>query len=143
MRVKTLVQKNKMGKSDITNASTSWVPSDFKQTDLTKAQADGLIADGDQVIFPSTERIPKSPSGFRVIFLPFFYAVSLSLPMSSFVGFSLCTVCSFTSSHQTRFCTLPVSSLFASRSWGLTPIFFSRNISFASVPVLLYQKGLS
>jgi hypothetical protein len=59
MCVKTLAQKNKMGKSNTANASTSWVPSEFKQTDLTKAQSDGLIADSDQVIFPSTERIPK------------------------------------------------------------------------------------
>jgi hypothetical protein len=47
MRFKTRAQKNKMGKSTTTNASTNWVPSEFKQTDLTKAQADGLIADGD------------------------------------------------------------------------------------------------
>jgi hypothetical protein len=47
MRVKTLAHKNKMGKSKATNASTNWVPSEFKQTDLTKAQADGLITDGD------------------------------------------------------------------------------------------------
>jgi hypothetical protein len=84
MRVKTLVQKNKMGKSDITNASTSWVPSDFKQTDLTKAQADGLIADGDQVIFPSTERIPEPPSGFRVMFLAFLLR-GLSFPAHEFL----------------------------------------------------------
>jgi hypothetical protein len=71
MRVKTLVQKNKMGKSNTTNLATSWVPSDFKQKDLDKAQADGLISDDDQVIFPSTERIPKPPSGFRVMFLAF------------------------------------------------------------------------
>jgi hypothetical protein len=71
MRVKTLVQKNKMGKINTTNALTSWVPSDFKQNDLTKAQADGLISDDDQVICPSTERIPKPPSGFWVMFLAF------------------------------------------------------------------------
>jgi hypothetical protein len=47
MRFKTRAQKNKMGKSNTTNASTNWVPSEFKQTDLTKAQADGLIANGD------------------------------------------------------------------------------------------------
>jgi hypothetical protein len=47
------------------------VPSEFSQTDLTKAQSDGLIADGDQVIFPSTERIPKPPSGYRVMFFAF------------------------------------------------------------------------
>jgi hypothetical protein len=84
MRVKTLAQKNKMGKSNTTNASTSWVPSEFKQTDLTKAQADGLIADGDQVIFPSTERIPKPPSGFRVMFLAFLLC-GLSLPAHEFL----------------------------------------------------------
>jgi hypothetical protein len=108
MRFKTLAQKNKMGKSNTANA-TSWVPSDFKQKDLTKVQADGLISDDDQVIFPSTERIPKPPSSFRVMFLAFLLC-GLSFPAtSSFVGFSLCTVCSFTSSHQTQFFTLLVS----------------------------------
>jgi hypothetical protein len=38
MRAKTLAQKNKMGKTNTANALTSWVPSDFKQKDLTKAQ---------------------------------------------------------------------------------------------------------
>jgi hypothetical protein len=143
MRVKILAQKNKMGKSNTTNAPTSWVPSDFKQKDLSKAQADGLISDDDQVIFPSTKRIPKLPSGFRVMFLAFSCAVSLSLPTSSFVGFSLCTVCSFTSSHQTQFFTLLVSLPFVSLFWGSNPIFFSRNFSFGSAPVSLYQKSLS
>jgi hypothetical protein len=71
MRVKTLAQKNKMGKSNTANLAISWVPSDFKQKDLERAQADGLISDDDQVTFPSTERIPKPPSGFRVMFLAF------------------------------------------------------------------------
>jgi hypothetical protein len=62
MRFKTHAQKNKMGKTSTTNASTNWVPTEFKQTNLDKALADGLIADGDQVVFPSTERIPKPPS---------------------------------------------------------------------------------
>jgi hypothetical protein len=59
MRVKSLAHKNQMGKKKITNASTSWVPSEFKQSDLTKAQRDGFLIGGDQVIFPSTESIPK------------------------------------------------------------------------------------
>jgi hypothetical protein len=84
MRAKTLVQKNKMGKSNIANASTNWVPSEFKQTDLDKALADGLIADGDQVIFPSTERIPKPQSGYRVMFLAFLLR-GLSLPAHKFL----------------------------------------------------------
>jgi hypothetical protein len=78
MRVKHLVQKNKMGKRNTANSATSWVPSDFKQKDLDKAQADGLISDDDQVTFPSTERIPKPPSGFRVRFFCFSLAWSFS-----------------------------------------------------------------
>jgi hypothetical protein len=60
-----------MGKSTAANSATSWVPSVFKQKDLEKAQANGLISDDDQVTFPSTKRIPKPPSGFRVMFLAF------------------------------------------------------------------------
>jgi hypothetical protein len=73
-----------MGKSKTTNASTSWVPSEFKQTDLTKAQKEGLIAEGDQVIFPSTKRIPKPPSGYRVMF-PAFLLRGLSFPAHEFI----------------------------------------------------------
>jgi hypothetical protein len=36
MRFKTRAQKKNMGKST-TNASTNWVPTEFKQTDLNKA----------------------------------------------------------------------------------------------------------
>jgi hypothetical protein len=59
MRVKHLAQKNKMGKASTANSATSWVPSVFQQKDLDKAYADGLISADDQVIFPSTERIPS------------------------------------------------------------------------------------
>jgi hypothetical protein len=38
------------------------------------------------------------------------------------MGFSLFTVCSFTSSHQTRFYTLLALSLFASICWGSNPL---------------------
>jgi hypothetical protein len=44
MRIKTCAQKNKMVKSITANSATSWVPSDFKQKDLEKAQADDLIS---------------------------------------------------------------------------------------------------
>jgi hypothetical protein len=84
MRVKTLAQKNKMGKSNTSNSATSWVPLDFKQKDLDKAQADGLISDDNQVIFPSTERIPKPPNGFWVMFLAFLLR-GLSLPAHEFL----------------------------------------------------------
>jgi hypothetical protein len=84
MRVRTLAQKNKMGKSNTANSATSWVLTNFKQKDLEKAQADGLISDNDQVIFPSTERIPKPPSGFRVMFLAFLLH-GLSFPTHEFL----------------------------------------------------------
>jgi hypothetical protein len=78
MRVKHLAQKNKMGKRNTANFATSWAPSDFKQKDLDKAQADGLISDDNQVTFPSTERIPKPPSAFQVMFFCFSLAWSFS-----------------------------------------------------------------
>jgi hypothetical protein len=56
----------------------------FATFDLTKAQIDGLIADGDQVIFPSTERIPKPPSGYRVMFFAFLLR-GLSFPAHEFL----------------------------------------------------------
>jgi hypothetical protein len=73
-----------MGKSKTANASTSWVPSEFKQTNLTKAQKEGLIVEGDQVIFPSIECIPKPPSGYRVMFLAFLLC-DLSFPAHQFL----------------------------------------------------------
>jgi hypothetical protein len=84
MRIKSLAHKNQMGKKKITNASTSWVPSEFEQSDLTKAQDNGFLAGGDQVIFPSTERIPKPPSGYRVMFLAFLLR-GLSFPAHEFL----------------------------------------------------------
>jgi hypothetical protein len=72
-----------MGKK-ATNASTSWVPSEFAQVDLAKAQKDGFIAEGDQVIFPSTDRIPKPPSGYRLMFLAFLLC-GLSFPAHKFL----------------------------------------------------------
>jgi hypothetical protein len=84
MRVKSLAHKNQMEKSKTTNASTSWVPSEFGQTDLTKAQKEGLIAEADQVISPSTVRIPKPPSSYRVMFLTFLMR-DLSFPAHEFL----------------------------------------------------------
>jgi hypothetical protein len=84
MRVKHLAQKNKMGKNVAANSATSWVPSVFKRRDLEKAQANGLISADDQVIFPSTECIPKPPSGFRVMFFDFLLR-GLSFPAHEFL----------------------------------------------------------
>jgi hypothetical protein len=67
-----------------TNASTSWVPSEFEQSDLTKAQENIFLVERDQVIFPSTERIPKPPSCYRVMFLAFLLC-GLSFPAHEFL----------------------------------------------------------
>jgi hypothetical protein len=73
-----------MAKKRSTNESTSWVPSEFKQSDLTKAQENGFLARGDPVIFPSTERVPKPPSSYRVMFLAFLLR-GLSFPAHKFI----------------------------------------------------------
>jgi hypothetical protein len=126
MRIKSLAHKNQMGKKKITNVSTSWVPSEFEQSNLTKARDNGFLVKGDQVIFPSTERIPKPPSGYRVMFLAFLLTACPFLPTNFFLGFSLFTACSFISSRQILFCTSLVSLLFASLSWESNLIGFSK-----------------
>jgi hypothetical protein len=78
MRKETMVKK-KSG-----NPSTSWVPSEFKKSNLNKAQREGFLIGGEQVIFPSTERIPKPLSGYQVMFLAFLLR-GLSLPAYEFL----------------------------------------------------------
>jgi hypothetical protein len=84
MPVKRVAHKNLMAKKKSTNAATSWVPSEFEQADLTKAQKDGFLVEKDQVVFPRSERIPKPPSGYRVIFFAFLLR-GLSLPAHEFL----------------------------------------------------------
>jgi hypothetical protein len=60
-----------MAKKKSGSATTSWVPSEFEESDLTKAQREGFLVRGEQVVFASIKRIPKPPSGYRVMFLAF------------------------------------------------------------------------
>jgi hypothetical protein len=140
MRVKTLEQKNKMGKNNTANSATSWVPSDFKMKDLTKAQADGFISDDDQVIFPSTERIPKTPSGFRVMFLAFLLR-GLSFPAHEFLrgllfiyGVQLHQLTPNSILHIACFITLCESFL------GIEPHFSSLKIPLSAPPQCRFIK---
>jgi hypothetical protein len=71
MPIKRVAHKDQMSKKRSANTATSWMPSEFEQADLTKAQKEGFLIGGEQVIFPSTECIPKPPSGYRVMFLAF------------------------------------------------------------------------
>jgi hypothetical protein len=130
MRVKSLAHKNQMGKKKITNASTSWVPSAFEQSDLTKAQENGFLAGGDQVIFPSTERIPKPPSGYRVMFLAFLLR-GLSFPAHKFLrgllfvyGVQLHQLTPNSILHITCFITLCESFLGIEPHWILWKFLF-------------------
>jgi hypothetical protein len=52
--------------------------------EVEKARTDGLISSNDSVKFPSTERIPQPPSGYRVMFLAFLLR-GLSLPAHEFL----------------------------------------------------------
>jgi hypothetical protein len=84
MPTKRVAHKEKMAKKKSGNAATSWVPSEFEESDLTMAQREGFLIGGEQVIFPSTERIPKPPSDYRVMFLTFLLH-GLSLPAHEFL----------------------------------------------------------
>jgi hypothetical protein len=60
------------------------VRSAITKKEVEKARADGLIAAQDSIKFPSTERIPKPPSGYRVMFLAFLLR-GFSLPAHEFL----------------------------------------------------------
>jgi hypothetical protein len=80
MRVKHLATKNTMAKTFATN----WVRSVITKKEVEKAKADGLIAVQDSIKFPSTERVPTPPSGYRVMFLAFLLR-GFSLPAHEFL----------------------------------------------------------
>jgi hypothetical protein len=73
-----------MAKKKSGNTATSWVPSEFEESNLANAQRDWFLVGGEQVIFPSTERIPKPPSGYRAMFIAFLLR-DLSLPAHKFL----------------------------------------------------------
>jgi hypothetical protein len=73
-----------MAKKKSGNPLMSWVPLELEESDLIMAQREGLFVGGEQVIFPSTERIPKPPSGYGVMFLAFLLR-GLSLPAHEFL----------------------------------------------------------
>jgi hypothetical protein len=84
MPIKRVAHKDRMAKKKSVNAVTSWVPSKFEESNLTKAQREGFLVRGEQVVFPSTERIPKPPSSYQVMFLAFLLC-GLSLPAHEFL----------------------------------------------------------
>jgi hypothetical protein len=81
MRAKHLATKNAMAKS---SSATNCVCSAITKKEVEKARADGFIAAQDSIKFPSTERIPEPPSGYRVMFLAFLLH-GFSLPAHEFL----------------------------------------------------------
>jgi hypothetical protein len=139
MCVKHQAQKHRMTKG--MNAATSWVPSVFTQKDLDKTQADGLVSDDDQVIFPSTKRIPKPRDGFWVMFFAFLLR-RLSLPAHEFLhgllfvyGVQLHQLTPNSLLHIACFITLCESFL------GIDSHFFFGDPFFGSAPVLHYPRN--
>jgi hypothetical protein len=84
MPTKKVAHKEKMTKKKSGNVVTSWVPSKFEESDLTKARREGFLVGGEQIVFPSTECTPKPPSAYRVMFLAFLLR-GLSLPAHKFL----------------------------------------------------------
>jgi hypothetical protein len=84
MPTKKVAHKEKMMKRKSGSMATKWVFSEFKESDLNKAQREGFLVRAAPIVFPGTERIPKPPSGYRVIFLAFFLR-GLSLPAHKFL----------------------------------------------------------
>jgi hypothetical protein len=84
MPTKKVARKEKMMKKKSRSATTRWVPSEFEESDLNKAKKEGFLAGAAPIIFPSTKRIPKPPSGYRVMFLAFLLH-GLSLPAHKFI----------------------------------------------------------
>jgi hypothetical protein len=64
--------------------AVGWTASTLTDTDLAKARKEGFLAESAEVVFPSTEIIPKPQPGFWVMFLAFLLR-SLSLPAHEFL----------------------------------------------------------
>jgi hypothetical protein len=88
MPTKKVVHKEKMTKKKSGSTATKWVPSEFEESDLTKAQREGFLVGAAPIIFPGIEHIPKPPSGYRVMFLAFLLH-GLSLPAHEFLRWLL------------------------------------------------------
>jgi hypothetical protein len=73
-----------MTKKGSSSVATKWVPSSFEESDLKKAKKEGFLPESAPIVFPGDERIPKPPSGYRVMFLAFFLR-GHSLPAHKFL----------------------------------------------------------
>jgi hypothetical protein len=84
MPTKKVAHREKKSEKENNTMATKWVPYEFKESDLDKANKEGLLADDVSIVFPGTECIPKPPSGHRVMFLAFLLR-GISLPAHKFL----------------------------------------------------------
>jgi hypothetical protein len=84
MPKKKVAHRERKPEKDNNTMATKWVPSEFRDFDLAKAKKEGLLADDAPIVFPGIERIPKPPSGYRMIFLAFLLR-GLLLPAHEFL----------------------------------------------------------
>jgi hypothetical protein len=84
MPTKKVAHREKMTKKESSSMATKWVPLEFEESDLKKAKKEGFLPEEASIIFPGTERIPKPPSRYRVMFLAFILR-GLSLPTHEFL----------------------------------------------------------
>jgi hypothetical protein len=84
MPKKKVAHRERKPKKENSTMATKWVPSKFKESDLVKPKKEGLLATDALIVFPGTERIPKPPSGHRVMFLAFLLR-GLSFPAHEFL----------------------------------------------------------
>jgi hypothetical protein len=61
MPTKKVAHKEKMTKKKSENAATRWVPSELEESDLIKAQREGFLVEGEQIVFPQHQTHPQAP----------------------------------------------------------------------------------
>jgi hypothetical protein len=148
MPTKKVAHKEKMTKKKSGSVATKWVPSEFEESNLNKANRKVFLAKAAPIIFPGTERIPKPPSGYRVMLLAFFLR-GLSLPAYKFFhgllfvyGVQLHQLTPNSILHITYFITLYESFLGINPHWILWKFLFCLCLS-VSLARILSWVGLS
>jgi hypothetical protein len=84
MPIKKVAHREKMVKKWGDKTTLKLVTSSFEESDLKKAKKEGFLLEAALIIFPSDERVPTPPKGYRVMFLDFLLR-GLSLPAHEFL----------------------------------------------------------
>jgi hypothetical protein len=71
MPIKHVAYRNQMVKLSSKKQALGWTSSTIMAIDLAKTKEEGFVAASAEITFPSTEVVPQSQSGYRVMFLAF------------------------------------------------------------------------